>query len=228
MISDDLPWLETSPRRLRIGVIGKEQPAPPLERCSPAMRVFAGVGGLLIQLVPTWRPVATASHPHKGAQMIAPTQSAPAERGVVADQLARLLADTYTLYLKTNGYHWNVTGPSFRSLHLMFEDQYRELHDAVDEIAERIRALGPLAPGSYREMGRLTSVTDEEGAPEAMEMVRRLIEANETVVGTARAAVRAAEDRGDSASLDLATRRIAVHENTLWMLRATAGEVPRS
>lgn len=160
--------------------------------------------------------------------MIAPTQSAPAERGVVADRLARLLADTYTLYLKTHGYHWNVTGPQFRALHLMFEEQYLELGDAVDEIAERIRALGPLAPGSYREMGRLTSVTDEEGAPEAMEMVRRLIEANGVVVQTASATLRAAEEAGDPASLDLATRRIAVHEKTLWMLRATAGEVPRS
>lgn len=154
--------------------------------------------------------------------MIAPTKSASAERGVVADGLARLLADTYTLYLKTQGYHWNVTGLQFRALHLMFEEQYLELRDAVDEIAERIRALGPLAPGSYREMGRLTSVTDEEGPSEAMEMVRRLIEANEVVVRTAREVARAAEEADDPASLDLATRRIAVHEKTLWMLRATA------
>jgi starvation-inducible DNA-binding protein len=157
-----------------------------------------------------------------------PEQGASAERGVVADGLARLLADTYTLYLKTQGYHWNVTGPQFRALHLMFEEQYLELRDAVDEIAERIRALGPLAPGSYREMERLTSVSDEEGAPEAMDMVHRLIEANETVVSTAREAVRAAEEGGDPASLDLATRRITVHEKTLWMLRATAADVPRS
>ncbi len=159
--------------------------------------------------------------------MIAPTQSLSTERGLVADALARLLADTYTLYLKTHGYHWNVTGPQFRSLHLMFEEQYLELRDAVDEIAERIRALGPLAPGSYREMSRLISVTDEEGAPEAMEMVRHLIVGRETVVRAAETVVHAADEAGDAASLDLATRRVAVHEKTLWMLRATAADAPR-
>jgi starvation-inducible DNA-binding protein len=110
----------------------------------------------------------------------------------------------------------------------LFEEQYLELRDAVDEIAERIRALGPLAPGSYREMGRLASVTDEEGAPGAMGMVRALIEANETLVGTAREVAGAAEDAGDPASLDLVTRRLVVHEKTLWMLRATAEEGPGS
>lgn len=154
--------------------------------------------------------------------MIAPAQTRTVDRGAVADGLARLLADTYTLYLKTHGYHWNVTGPQFRALHLMFEEEYLELQTVVDEIAERIRALGPLAPGSYSEMARLTAVSDEEGAPEAMEMVRHLIEANETVVTTARTVASAAEAAGDPASLDLATRRIAVHEKTLWMLRATA------
>ena len=157
--------------------------------------------------------------------MIAPTQSASADRGVVTDGLARLLADTYTLYLKTQGYHWNVTGPNFPSLHLMFEAHYPELHDAVDEIAERIRTIGPLAPGSCREMGRLASVADEEGAPEAMAMVRRLIEANEVVVRTAREVVRMSEEADDPASLDLAVRRLTVHEKTLWMLRATAAGV---
>jgi starvation-inducible DNA-binding protein len=147
--------------------------------------------------------------------------TAPAQ-GLVVHDLARLLADTYTLHLKTQGYHWNVVGPHFRSLHLMFEEQYEELSDAVDEIAERIRTLGPLAPGSYREMAVLASVSDEEGAPEAMEMVDRLIDANEVVIRTAGAVVRAAEAAGDPASLDLATRRIAVHEKALWMLRATA------
>jgi starvation-inducible DNA-binding protein len=143
-------------------------------------------------------------------------------QGMVAHDLARLLADTNTLYLKTQGYHWNVTGPHFWSLHLMFEDQYTELAEAVDEIAERIRTLGVLAPGSCREMAALTSVTDEEGAPAAMEMVRRLIAANEVVVRTARAVIGVAEKTEDPASLDLVTRRIAVHEKTLWMLRATA------
>ncbi len=139
----------------------------------------------------------------------------------VADVLARLLADTYTLYLKTHGYHWNVTGPHFRSLHLMFEEQYEELAEAVDEIAERIRQLGPKAPGSYREMARLTEVGDAEGEPDAMGMVRKLIDANEIVVRTAHAVTVAAEHANDPASLDLATRRISVHEKTLWMLRAT-------
>ena len=147
--------------------------------------------------------------------------TAPAQ-GLVVHDLARLLADTYTLHIKTQGYHWNVVGPNFRSLHLMFEEQYEELSDAVDEIAERIRTLGPLAPGSYREMAALASVSDEEGAPGAMEMVSRLIGANEVVIRTAGAVVRAAEAIGDPASLDLATQRIAVHEKTLWMLRATA------
>ena len=147
--------------------------------------------------------------------------TAPAQ-GLVVHDVARLLADTYTLYLKTQGYHWNVVGPHFRSLHLMFEEQYEELSDAVDEIAERIRTLGALAPGSYREMAVLASVSDEEGAPGAMEMVNRLIDANEVVIRTAGAVVRAAEAAGDLASLDLATRRIAVHEKSLWMLRATA------
>jgi starvation-inducible DNA-binding protein len=142
-------------------------------------------------------------------------------QGMVAHDLARLLADTYTLYLRTHGYHWNVTGPHFRSLHLMFEEQYTELAEAVDEIAERIRALGVLAPGSYREIAALTSVGDEDGAPAATEMVRRLIGAHEVVVRTARAVVDLAEKLNDPASLDLATRRIAVHEKTLWMLRTT-------
>ena len=155
--------------------------------------------------------------------MTTQTTTPPAERahGTVPDELARLLADTFTLYLKTHGYHWNVSGPHFRSLHLMFEEQYLELRDAADEIAERIRALGPMAPGSYREMERLTSVSDEEGAPEAMDMVGRLIDANVTVVRTAGTVVRAAEVASDPATLDLATRRIAVHEKAIWMLRAT-------
>jgi starvation-inducible DNA-binding protein len=139
----------------------------------------------------------------------------------VADALARLLADTYTLSLKTHGYHWNVTGPQFRSLHLLFEEQYEELADAVDEIAERIRALGPMAPGSYREMARLTAIDDKEGVPDAMGMIGCLIDAHEVVVRTARALMTAAEQADDPASLDLATRRISVHEKALWMLRAT-------
>jgi len=144
----------------------------------------------------------------------------------VTDRLRQLLADTYTLYLKTHGYHWNVTGPHFRSLHLMFEEQYEELADAVDEIAERIRALGEPAPGSYREMTRLTVISEEDGAPAAMEMIRRLIGDHEVVARAAGEVLGAAEKAGDAVSVDLATRRIAVHQKVLWMLRATA-EVDR-
>ncbi len=143
-------------------------------------------------------------------------------RKEVADKLAHLLADTYTLYIKTHGYHWNVSGPMFRSLHLMFEEHYMELRDAVDEIAERMLALGHPAPASYAEFAELTEVEDEPGVPEAMDMVRRLVEAHETVVRTARRVVAAAEDAGDVATADLATVRIETHEKTAWMLRATA------
>jgi len=138
------------------------------------------------------------------------------------EQLGRLLADSYTLYVKTHGYHWNVIGPNFRSLHLMFEEQYNELALAVDVIAERMRALGAFAPGSLRGMARLATVEDEDGAPEASEMVGRLIEAHEIVVRTARALLAAAEAAADATTVDLATERLAVHEKTLWMLRATA------
>jgi starvation-inducible DNA-binding protein len=144
-----------------------------------------------------------------------------ASRKEIADELAKLLADTYTLYLKTHGYHWNVSGPMFRSLHLMFEEQYMELRDAVDEIAERILALGYPAPASYAELGRLASIADDPTVPEAMEMVRRLVEGNETVIRTAREVVRVAEKAGDVGTADLATVRIETHEKTAWMLRAT-------
>ena len=140
----------------------------------------------------------------------------------IAEQLSHLLADTYTLYLKTHGYHWNVSGPIFRSLHLMFEEQYMDLRDAADLIAERMLALGHTAPASYAEYGKLATVTDEPGVPEAMDMVRNLVEGHEAVVRTARAVVKAAETAGDVATADLATQRIDVHEKTAWMLRATA------
>jgi starvation-inducible DNA-binding protein len=144
-----------------------------------------------------------------------------ASRKEIAEGLARLLADTYTLYLKTHGYHWNVSGPMFRSLHLMFEEQYMELRDAVDEIAERILALGYPAPASYAELGRLASVTDDPTVPEAMEMVRRLVDGNETAIRTAREVVKIADGADDVATADLATVRIETHEKAAWMLRAT-------
>jgi starvation-inducible DNA-binding protein len=143
-------------------------------------------------------------------------------RKEIAEGLSRLLADTYSLYLKTHGYHWNVTGPMFRSLPLMFEEQYIELRDAVDEIAERIRALGYLAPATYREFADLTTIPEGEGTPEALDMVRRLVESHEAVIRTARDVVKMAEAGGDAATTDLATERLEVHEKTVWMLRATA------
>lgn len=154
--------------------------------------------------------------------MTIPT-AAPVGHGTdaVTHELARLLADTYTLYVKTQGYHWNVIGPDFRSFHLMFEEQYTELALAIDVIAERMRALGAFAPGSLRAFGRLSSVDDEDAAPEATDMVLRLIAGNEAVVRTANAVLRSAEAGGDATTADLAIERIAIHEKTLWMLRAT-------
>jgi len=140
----------------------------------------------------------------------------------IAAGLSRLLADSYTLYIKTHGYHWNVTGPMFRSLHLMFEEQYIDLADAVDVVAERIRALDHLAPGSYSEFSELTSIEDGKGAPDAMEMVKKLAAGHEAVARTARSVVEKAEAAGDVATADLATARIEIHEKTAWMLRATA------
>ena len=147
---------------------------------------------------------------------------ADSARKEISDHLGHLLADTYTLYLKTQNYHWNVTGPMFRSLHLMFEEQYIELRDAVDEIAERIRSLGHPAPGSFAEFSRLTKITESEDTPEAMAMVRGLAEGHEAAARTARTVVEAAEAAGDVATADLATVRIETHEKTAWMLRATA------
>jgi starvation-inducible DNA-binding protein len=144
-------------------------------------------------------------------------------RKQIAEGLAALLADTTILYLKTQGYHWNVVGPTFPTLHLMFEEQYVELRDAMDVIAERIRALGGMAPGSYAELARLASVPDEEGIPGPEEMVRRLVDAHQLVVRTARPLVAKTEEAGDVATADLITQRIAAHEKTAWMLGSTLG-----
>jgi len=148
------------------------------------------------------------------------TGISPDHREKLAAELARLLADSYTLYLKTHNFHWNVTGPMFQTLHSMFELHYTELAMAVDTIAERIRALGVLAPGSYAAFGRLASVPDTDAAPHALEMVKLLVEAHETVIRTAREVVRAAEDAGDQATADLGTQRLQLHEKTAWMLRS--------
>ena len=144
-------------------------------------------------------------------------------RRTIVEGLSRLLADTYTLYLKTHNFHWNVTGPMFATLHLMFEQQYTELALAVDLVAERIRALGSPAPGSYREFGRLTSVTEADGVPSAEEMIRALVRDHETVVRTARAIFPAVQEAGDEATADLLTQRLQIHEKTAWMLRSLLG-----
>ncbi len=146
------------------------------------------------------------------------------DRRGIADGLSRLLADTYTLYLKTHNYHWNVTGPMFQTLHLMFEQQYNELALAVDLIAERIRALGFPAPATYGQFSALSSIKEEEGVPTAQEMIRKLVEGQEAVVRTARSVFTTADDANDQPTADLLTQRMQVHEKTAWMLRSLIAE----
>lgn len=143
-----------------------------------------------------------------------------AQRLAIVEHLSRLLADSYTLYLKTHNYHWNVTGPQFNALHLMFETQYNELALAVDLIAERIRALGMPAPGSYSAYAKLTSIAEAKGGESAEEMVRQLVLGQEAVVKTARAAFPVADDAHDEPTADLLTQRMQVHEKNAWMLRS--------
>jgi starvation-inducible DNA-binding protein len=142
------------------------------------------------------------------------------DREAVAEGLSHLLADTYTLYLKTHNFHWNVTGPMFQTLHAMFELEYNELALAVDVIAERIRALGEPAPGSYGDYQMLSSITVEPGVPNAREMIRQLVAGQEAVVRTARTVFKPAEKAGDQVTMDLLTQRMQVHEKSAWMLRA--------
>ncbi len=142
------------------------------------------------------------------------------DRQEITKGLSKLLADSYTLYLKTHNYHWNVTGPQFNTLHQMFEGQYTELALAVDEIAERIRALGEPAPGSYKAFSALTSIEEEDGVPGAEEMVRELVKGQEAVARTARGAFAAADKASDEPTADLLTQRMQVHEKNAWMLRS--------
>lgn len=142
------------------------------------------------------------------------------DRAKIADGLSRLLADSYTLYLKTHNFHWNVTGPMFNTLHVMFMDQYTEQWTALDLIAERIRALGHFAPGSYAAYSRLSSIPEETGVPDAMNMVRQLVEAQEAVARTARSLYPLVEKASDEPTADLLTQRLQVHEKTAWMLRS--------
>ncbi len=142
------------------------------------------------------------------------------DRKKIADGLSRLLADTYTLYLKTHNYHWNVTGPMFQTLHLMFETHYTELALAVDAIAERIRALGVAAPGTYAKFVKLSSIKEVETIPAATDMIKDLVKGHEAVARTARAVFPVADKASDEPTADLLTQRLQVHEKTAWMLRS--------
>ena len=146
------------------------------------------------------------------------------DRREIAQGLSNLLADTYTLYLKTHHFHWNVTGPMFNTLHLMFMTQYNELWTATDLIAERIRALGFPAPGTYSEFGKLTSIKDTAGVPRAEEMIRLLVAGNEAVARTARELFPIVDKANDQPTADLLTQRLTVHEQTAWMLRSLLEE----
>jgi starvation-inducible DNA-binding protein len=141
-------------------------------------------------------------------------------RKQIVDGVSLVLGNTYTLYLKTHNFHWNVTGPMFQTLHLMFEQQYNELATAVDLVAERIRALNAPAPGSYSAFIKLTSIAEETGVPKAEDMIRQLVEGHETVIRVARSVFPVAENAGDQVTLDLLTQRMHVHEKTAWMLRS--------
>lgn len=143
------------------------------------------------------------------------------DRELVAEGLKRLLADSYTLYLQTHNFHWNVTGPQFRELHLMFEEHYTELATAVDEIAERIRTLGVAAPGTYKALAELSSINEVEGVPAAEEMVKLLTQGHEKVVKTCREVLKLSQDADDESSSAVISDRMRIHEKTAWMLRAT-------
>ncbi len=144
----------------------------------------------------------------------------PSDRLAISDGLANLLADTYALYVKTQNFHWNVTGPMFRTLHEMFDEQYHELANALDDVAERIRALGQIAPGSFSQFSKLTSIEEETGVPVAEEMVRQLVTGHEAVVRTARNVFTTSEEAGDQVTMDLLAERMQVHEKQAWMLRS--------
>jgi starvation-inducible DNA-binding protein len=168
-------------------------------------------------------------HPmaNKKSKSVVPLDSAaihigisPKDRESVSTALSHVMADTYSLYLQTHNFHWNVEGPMFNTLHLMFETQYNELWIAVDAIAERIRSLGFPAPGTYSELARLTSIEEVAGVPQAMDMVSYLVKGHEAVTRTARSAFQAADKAADESSADLLTQRLQIHEKTAWMLRS--------
>ncbi|MEL0637139.1 Dps family protein [Marinomonas sp. TI.3.20] len=142
-------------------------------------------------------------------------------RSEISEGLKRLLADSYTLYLQTHNFHWNVTGLQFRELHLMFEEQYQELATAVDDIAERIRTLDVPAPGTYKEFAKLASIKEVDGVPASSDMVKILTKGHEQVIRTARSVLKIAQEAEDESSASLVSDRMRIHEKTAWMLRAT-------
>ena len=173
-----------------------------------------------------WRPpsrqaLATMENPEMSADVTIDIGLSESDRGAIAEGLKCLLADSYTLYLQTHNFHWNVTGPRFRELHLMFEEHYTELATAVDEIAERIRTLGFVAPGTYQAFAALSSVKEVDGVPGAEEMLKVLIGSHEQVVKTARKVLAAAQAADDESSAALVSDRLRLHEKTAWMLRAS-------
>lgn len=145
-------------------------------------------------------------------------------RKLTTEGLSRLLADSYILYLKTHNFHWNVEGPMFNTLHIMFMEQYTELWNALDLIAERIRSLGFYAPGSYKQFSKLSSIPESEGQVSAHEMIQQLLEGHEAISKTARSVYPIAEKGSDEATLDLLTQRLQIHEKTAWMLRSLLAE----
>ena len=147
-----------------------------------------------------------------------------ADRLAIAEGVSRVLADTYTLYLKTHNYHWNVTGPMFNTLHLMFEAQYNEMWTAADLLAERIRSLGVFAPGSYAQFADLTVIAEAEGVPDAEVMIADLVRGHEAVARTVRSVFSIVDSAHDESTADLLTQRLQVHEKTAWMLRSMLSE----
>jgi starvation-inducible DNA-binding protein len=142
------------------------------------------------------------------------------DRAKIAQGLSRLLADTYTVYLKTHNFHWNVEGPMFQTLHILFMEQYTEMWNAIDLVAERIRSLGHYAPGTYKEFQKLASIKETEGVPSAKKMIELLIEGQEAIVRTARSVLPVADKANDEPTLDLLTQRMQIHEKNAWMLRS--------
>jgi len=214
--ADDLPWrhgfyltAKTGPTQISgtPGVHG-------LQRCVAGLRLHVG------KTLDTVRPEPLNRKSEEGIfYMAIDIGISQEDRKSIADGLSRLLADTYVLYLKTHNFHWNVTGPSFRTLHLMFEEQYNELALAVDSIAERIRALGFPAPGTYKQYLELASIKETEGVPSSDDMIKYLVEGQEAVVRTARSLFPLTDKVSDEPTADLLTQRMQVHEKTAWMLR---------